>query len=78
MYTGDDFNYDDLILGDELGHCDALLGIFDYIFFSERLRQAHFTEDDELTCRWHHGALTLDVLPLSIGMRVHRTCRFLS
>jgi predicted nucleotidyltransferase len=38
----------------------------DYIAFSERLRQAHFTEDHELTCRWHHGALTLDVLPLSI------------
>ena len=31
MYTGDDFNYDDLILGDELGHSDALLGIFDAI-----------------------------------------------
>ena len=31
MYTGDDFNYDDLILGDEFGHSDALLGIFDAI-----------------------------------------------
>src|ERR1700736_5623073 len=31
MYTGDDFNYDRLILGDELGHSDALLGIFDAI-----------------------------------------------
>lgn len=29
MYTGDDFNYDALILGDEHGHSDALLGIFD-------------------------------------------------
>ncbi len=29
MYTGDDFNYDTLILGDEQGHSDALLGIFD-------------------------------------------------
>ena len=29
MYTGDDFNYDRLILGDEHGHSDALLGIFD-------------------------------------------------
>ena len=26
MYTGDDFNYDRLILGDECGHSDALLG----------------------------------------------------
>jgi hypothetical protein len=31
MYTGDDFNYEHLILGDELGHSDALLGIFDAI-----------------------------------------------
>lgn len=37
----------------------------DYIAFSERLRSAQFTEDHELTCRWHHGALTLDVLALS-------------
>ncbi len=31
MYTGDDFNYDRLILGDDQGHSDALLGIFDSI-----------------------------------------------
>jgi hypothetical protein len=31
MYTGDDFNYDRLVLGDEHGHSDALLGIFDAI-----------------------------------------------
>ena len=31
MYTGDDFNYDRLILGDSHGHSDALLGIFDAI-----------------------------------------------
>ncbi len=31
MYTGDDFNYDRLILGDAEGHSDALLGIFDAI-----------------------------------------------
>lgn len=40
----------------------------DYIVFSERLRQAHFTEDageKPLTCRWHNGGLTLDVLALS-------------
>ncbi len=29
MYTGDDFHYDTLILGDEQGYSDALLGIFD-------------------------------------------------
>ncbi len=31
MYTGDDFNYDRLILGDSFGHSDALLGILDAI-----------------------------------------------
>jgi hypothetical protein len=31
MYTGDDFNYPALILGDEHGYSDALLGIFDAI-----------------------------------------------
>ena len=31
MYSGDDFNYPDLIAGDEVGHSDALLGIFDAI-----------------------------------------------
>ena len=31
MYTGDDFNYDVLIAGDEQGYSDALLGIFDAI-----------------------------------------------
>jgi len=31
MYTGDDFGYPGLILGDEQGHSDALLGIFDAI-----------------------------------------------
>ncbi len=31
MYTGDDFNFTELIEGDERGHSDALLGIFDAI-----------------------------------------------
>src|SRR5262245_51349610 len=31
MYTGDDFNYAELIEGDGEGHSDALLGIFDAI-----------------------------------------------
>jgi Protein of unknown function (DUF993) len=31
MYTGDDFNYPDLIAGDAEGHSHALLGIFDAI-----------------------------------------------
>ena len=40
----------------------------DYVEFSERLREARFTEDEgekPLACRWHHGNLTLDVLPLN-------------
>ncbi|TXH60904.1 MAG: dihydrodipicolinate synthase family protein [Thiothrix sp.] len=31
MYTGDDFNYPELILGDEQGYSHALLGIFDAV-----------------------------------------------
>jgi hypothetical protein len=31
MYTGDDFNYAELIAGDSQGYSDALLGIFDVI-----------------------------------------------
>src|ERR1700737_2902910 len=31
MYTGDDFYFAELIAGDEYGHSDALLGIFDVI-----------------------------------------------
>jgi hypothetical protein len=31
MYTGDDFNYAELIAGDKAGYSDALLGIFDAI-----------------------------------------------
>lgn len=32
MYTGDDFNYPELIIGDDQGHSDALLGIFAAIY----------------------------------------------
>jgi hypothetical protein len=31
LYTGDDFNYPELIRGDRHGHSDALLGVFDAI-----------------------------------------------
>ena len=31
MYTGDDFNYAELIRGDDRSHSDALLGIFDAV-----------------------------------------------
>jgi hypothetical protein len=36
MYTGDDFNYVALIEGDEQGHSDALLGVFDAIALPAR------------------------------------------
>ncbi|PBC56124.1 dihydrodipicolinate synthase family protein [Rhodococcus sp. ACPA1] len=32
LYTGDDFNYPELILGDDHGHSDALLGVFAGIY----------------------------------------------
>ncbi|WP_425498948.1 dihydrodipicolinate synthase family protein [Oerskovia flava] len=32
LYTGDDFNYPELVAGDEQGHSDALLGIFAAIY----------------------------------------------
>ena len=32
LYTGDDFNYPELIIGDGVGHSDALLGIFAAIY----------------------------------------------
>jgi hypothetical protein len=31
MYTGDDFHYPELVAGDDRGHSDAMLGIFDAI-----------------------------------------------
>ncbi len=39
----------------------------DYVRFSERLRNANFTEDMSerpILCRWHHEELVLDVLPV--------------
>jgi len=46
MYTGDDFNYDRLILGDEHGYSDGLLGIFDAIAPAASLALAALDEDD--------------------------------
>lgn len=36
MFTGDDLNYDRLILGDDHGHSDALLGVFDPLAVTAR------------------------------------------
>lgn len=61
MYTGDDFNYDRLILGDERGHSDALLGIFDAIAPAAALALAALDRGDGMGYR----ALMDPTVPLS-------------
>lgn len=46
MYTGDDFNYPELIRGDGEGHSDALLGIFDAIAPLAAVALHHLDEGD--------------------------------
>src|SRR3954463_9384050 len=47
MYTGDDFNYAELIAGDAQGHSDALLGIFDAIAPAASAGLARLAAGDE-------------------------------
>ena len=47
MYTGDDFNFAELIAGDEEGHSDALLGIFDAIAPAASAALAKLAAGDE-------------------------------
>ncbi|MEO3433498.1 dihydrodipicolinate synthase family protein [Inquilinus sp. CAU 1745] len=47
MYTGDDFNFADLIAGDADGHSDALLGIFDAIAPAASAALARLAAGDE-------------------------------
>ena len=61
MYTGDDFNYPELILGDEAGHSDALLGIFDAIAPAAALA---FRALDAADLNCYHALLN-PTLPLS-------------
>lgn len=49
MYTGDDFNYAELIAGDEVGYSDALLGIFDAIAPAASAALDAFAAGDEDT-----------------------------
>lgn len=49
MYTGDDFNYAELIAGDEQGYSDALLGIFDAIAPAAAAALVAFTKGDRKT-----------------------------
>jgi hypothetical protein len=51
MYTGDDFNYAELIAGDEQGYSDALLGIFDAIAPATGAALAAFDQGD--IARYH-------------------------
>jgi hypothetical protein len=46
MYTGDDFNYPELIAGDDKGYSDALLGIFDAIAPAAALALRQLGEGD--------------------------------
>jgi len=46
MYTGDDFNYAELISGDARGYSDALLGIFDAIAPAAAAALGAFTRGD--------------------------------
>ncbi|MGC1920888.1 MAG: dihydrodipicolinate synthase family protein [Acidobacteriaceae bacterium] len=61
MYTGDDFNYDRLILGDTRGYSDALLGIFDAIAPAASLALAAL--DAGAVARYHE--LLAPTVPLS-------------
>jgi hypothetical protein len=61
MYTGDDFNYAELIAGDEEGYSDALLGIFDAIAPAASAGLARLSAGD---LQGFHGVLEPTV-PLS-------------
>ena len=61
MYTGDDFNYAELIAGDEEGYSDALLGIFDAIAPAASAGLARLAKGD---MQGFHGILEPTV-PLS-------------
>src|SRR5579859_3337225 len=61
MYTGDDFHYDELIVGDEQGHSDALLGIFDAIAPVAALALQSLDKGDKRQCL----SSLRDTLPLS-------------
>ena len=51
MYTGDDFNFAELIEGDEQGYSDALLGIFDSIAPAVSTALSALADNDPATYR---------------------------
>jgi hypothetical protein len=69
MYTGDDFNYAELIAGDEEGYSDALLGIFDAIAPAASAGLARLASGD---VQGFHGILEPTV-PLSRHIFRHPT-----
>jgi hypothetical protein len=69
MYTGDDFNYEALILGDGEKHSDALLGIFDGIAPAASVALQALDRNDLAT---YHAALEPTV-PLSRHIFRHPT-----
>jgi hypothetical protein len=61
MYTGDDFNYAELIAGDAHGHSDALLGIFDAIAPAASAALTSLSQGDKST----FDAILAPTVPLS-------------
>lgn len=51
LYTGDDFNYPELIIGDDRGHSDALLGIFAAIYPAASTALQHLDAGDGARAR---------------------------
>lgn len=51
MYTGDDFNYPELIEGDDQGHSHALLGIFDPLAVAAAKAVGHLGQGDVMAFR---------------------------
>ena len=63
MYTGDDFNFAELIAGDWQGHSDALLGIFDAIAPAASGALSALAADDRATYR--------DILAATVPLSRH-------
>jgi uncharacterized protein DUF993 len=61
VYTGDDFNFPELIAGDEHGYSDALLGIFDAIAPAARAALGALDDGD----RARYDAIMAPTVPLS-------------
>jgi Protein of unknown function (DUF993) len=66
MYTGDDFNFAELIEGDAQGHSDALLGIFDAIAPAASQGLSHLSANDR--ARYH------EVLAPTVPLSRHIFC----